>query len=86
MVCTRDAVIEAVSTQLAQFPGIELCMLYGSGNLARLTVQSDVDLAVVSTGGLTKAKYILKMLEYTEDILPYQTMGLRKQMDSFIHG
>ena len=135
MVCTRDAVIGTVSSQLVPFPDIQLCMLYGSANLDRLTPQSDIDLAVASADGLTaerciefmlkvgekldrevsvvdmdkmnglilqevlvkghtilcnnaltKAKHILRMLEYTEDILPYQTMGLRKQMDTFIHG
>jgi predicted nucleotidyltransferase len=33
-----------------------------------------------------KVKYILRMLEYTEDILPYQTMGLERQRNTFIHG
>jgi predicted nucleotidyltransferase len=130
---TRESVIASVCSQLLLFPEIETCVLYGSANQDRLTPQSDIDLAVASSEGLskdtcldfslqvaaeldrevsvidmekmfglilqevlvkghtilckrpsTKAKYISRMLEYSEDILPYQTLGLKKKAEVFI--
>ncbi|MBI9100472.1 MAG: nucleotidyltransferase domain-containing protein [Spirochaetaceae bacterium] len=113
---------------------MDLCILYGSAALDRLSPSSDIDIAVGSKKSLSndycielsrklslitdrevsiiniekmegiilqevlvkgitlknsepnyKAGFLSKMYEYTEDILPYQMMGINNKLDVFLN-
>jgi len=134
MVNTREEIITLISPLIVNDDSLNLCILYGSAALNRLTTNSDIDIAVGSEKSLTndycielsrklslitdrevsiiniekmegiilqevlvkgitlknsesnyKARFLSKMYEYTEDILPYQMMGINKKVDNFLN-
>ena len=135
MVTSKSVIISMITSHISNDPKLDLCILYGSAALGRLSAHSDVDIAVgsvkkltnnyclelsreltlamdrevsvididkmegvilqeVLTKGITlkngepnyKAGLIVKMYEFTEDILPFQMMGINKKVAKFLNG
>lgn len=129
---SAEQIVELIKPLIGN--SIELCLLYGSAALNRLTNRSDIDIAIGSNDlilddealnlslklthllnrevsvidiskmegvilsevlgkGLTvknsdpllKAKYITKMLTFSEDILPYHQLSYDKKLKEFFN-
>ncbi|MDA3809741.1 MAG: nucleotidyltransferase domain-containing protein [Spirochaetaceae bacterium] len=134
MVSSRKEVLSKILTPISEEDDLDLCILYGSAALDRLSLTSDIDIAVGSEKSLTndfcmelsgklslltdrevsiiniekmegvilqevlvkgitlknlkpayKTRFLSKMYEYTEDILPFQMMGINKKVADFIN-
>ena len=134
MVNTKEEIIAKISPLIVNDDSLDLCILYGSAALDRLSSNSDIDIAVGSEKSLSndycielsrklslitdrevsiiniekiegiilqevlvkgitlknsvsnyKAGFLSKRYEYTEDILPYQMMGINKKVNNFLN-
>ena len=134
MVNTKNEIITSITPLIINDDSLDLCILYGSAVLDRLSPSSDIDIAVGSKKSLSndycielsrklslitdrevsiiniekmegiilqevlvkgitiknsksnyKARFLSKMYEYTEDILPYQMMGINNKVDNFLN-